>query len=229
MRRLIVPPLPTATLAPALALASVLASVLTPVLTSCGPSPEATAWREGLGASEERSPEDEAALHPVHIHEPPELTRLSVREGGPGVLCSTCHGLEELAPEMPTTAADASGPHVGLRLAHGSLACASCHASEDVTALHLADGRTIPMREAMTLCAQCHGPQFRDYQHGSHGGMRGYWDRTRGERQRNHCVDCHDPHAPAFGTYLPMPAPRDRVRPVSAHPAGAAHAGAAHE
>lgn len=198
--------------------------VLAVVLAACGPDPAATAWREGLGASEERTPEAEAELHPVRIHEPAVLQRVAVSEDGPGVLCATCHEADGLEVAMPESDDDALGPHAGLRFAHGSVACAACHAEEDVTALHLADGRTIEMRDAMTLCAQCHGPQFRDYQHGSHGGMRGYWDRTRGERQRNHCVDCHDPHAPAYPSYLPMPAPRDRVRPVTAHPpAGEPH------
>lgn len=190
-------------------------------LPGCAPDPHVTAWRAGLGASEERSPDAEAQLHPVRIHEPPELTTIALTEDAPGVGCATCHGPGRIEPAMPNIDDDARGPHAGLRFEHGTNACRSCHAEGDVTALHLADGRTIEMREAMTLCAQCHGSQFRDYQHGSHGGMRGYWDRSRGERQRNHCVDCHDPHAPAYPSYLPMPAPRDRVRPVGAHHASA--------
>ena len=70
------------------------------------------------------------------------------------------------------------------------------------------------MREALTLCSQCHGPQRRDYDHGAHGGMTGYWDRSRGGRQRNHCVDCHDPHQPAYVGGLPVPAARDRFGAV---------------
>ena len=70
------------------------------------------------------------------------------------------------------------------------------------------------MREAMQLCAQCHGPQTRDYRRGSHGGMQGYWDLSRGDRVRNHCVDCHDPHAPAFPRFTPLPPPRDRFPPA---------------
>ena len=54
------------------------------------------------------------------------------------------------------------------------------------------------------------GPQRRDYDHGAHGGMQGYWDLRRGPRTRNHCVECHDVHSPAFGAFRPMPAPRDR-------------------
>jgi hypothetical protein len=62
----------------------------------------------------------------------------------------------------------------------------------------------------MALCAQCHGTQKRDYDHGAHGGMRGYWDLKRGPRERNHCVSCHDPHAPKFGTFMPVHPPKDR-------------------
>jgi hypothetical protein len=76
------------------------------------------------------------------------------------------------------------------------------------------------MTDAIRLCAQCHGQQHTAYTHGAHGGMNGHWDLSRGDRLRNHCVDCHDPHAPAFPRYMPMPPPRDT--------AGASR-GAAHE
>ena len=65
------------------------------------------------------------------------------------------------------------------------------------------------LADAQQLCAQCHGPQTRDYVHGSHGGMSGYWDKTKGERVRRACVDCHDPHAPAYPAWTPVFPPRD--------------------
>ncbi len=111
---------------------------------------------------------------------------------------------------MPDSAAGIGGPHAGLEVKHGDLACASCHAPTSRSHLRLADGREIPLRDAMALCAQCHGTQKRDYDHGAHGGMRGYWDLTRGPRERNHCVSCHDPHAPKFGTFMPVHPPKDR-------------------
>jgi hypothetical protein len=76
----------------------------------------------------------------------------------------------------------------------------------------------VEFADVMKLCAQCHGPQFRDYQHGAHGGMNGYWDLSRGGRSRNNCIDCHDPHAPAYVGAIPAPRPRDRFLT----PAGAA-------
>ena len=73
----------------------------------------------------------------------------------------------------------------------------------------------------MRLCAQCHGPQFRDYGKGAHGGMEGHWDLSRGGRTRNHCVDCHDPHVPAIRQVQPAGRARDRrplQRQEEAHP-----------
>ena len=82
---------------------------------------------------------------------------------------------------------------------------------------------TLPTTEALELCAQCHGLQWTDFQHGAHGGMRGAWDLNAGPRERNHCVDCHDPHRPAFGQYRPMPPPRDRFVPTPPHRAHSEH------
>ena len=73
--------------------------------------------------------------------------------------------------------------------------------------MRLADGRKLPFSEAQLLCAQCHGPQARDYLHGAHGGMNGYWDKARGTR--NTCTDCHDPHAPLYPAWTPVFHPRD--------------------
>lgn len=176
----------------------------------------------GCGDHEFRDPTREfgpevpagAALHPVHQHIPTTLgvadTPVRDANGSPvGVACATCHGPD---PETAWVAdADAPrGAHRGVELRHGTLTCDFCHEPTDRTKLHLADGRTLELTEAMTLCAQCHGTQFRDYQAGAHGGMNGYWDRRRGPRDRNHCVDCHAPHTPRYEAVLPVFPPRDR-------------------
>jgi hypothetical protein len=125
------------------------------------------------------------------------------------VRCTTCHAV------MPSNAANRHGSdldqfHQGLTMAHGNLSCLSCHNPDNYETLRLADGRAVEFADVMTLCAQCHGPQARDYAHGAHGGMTGHWDLTRGPRQRNNCIDCHDPHAPAFPQVRPVFAPKDR-------------------
>ncbi|WP_442510958.1 hypothetical protein SH528x_002609 [Novipirellula sp. SH528] len=125
------------------------------------------------------------------------------------VACSTCHSVREpnFANRSP---ADLDQFHQGMSFAHGSTTCYSCHNSGDADTLRLADSTTVEYVDVMTLCAQCHGSQWRDYQHGAHGGMNGYWDLTRGPQTRNNCIDCHDPHVPAFPKMKPTFKPRDR-------------------
>ena len=137
------------------------------------------------------------------------------------IACGTCHVTKE--PNFATASGEAlKGFHQGLKFVHGNLSCLSCHNPEDYDQLHLADGRAVAFKDTMNLCAQCHGPQHRDYERGSHGGMTGFWDLTRGPRTRNHCITCHDPHAPAFPKMMPVFKPLD-VSPNPDHGKEASH------
>jgi formate-dependent nitrite reductase cytochrome c552 subunit len=151
-------------------------------------------------------------------HGPPMLeTGLKDLHGRPVMAsCVSCHATRPANVEN-RAAADLDEFHQGLTVKHGSLSCVSCHNGNDYNTLRLADGKRVEFTDVMTLCAQCHGPQFRDYQHGAHGGMNGYWDLGRGGRTRNNCVDCHDPHAPAYQSVRPAAGPRDRFLTPS-HP-----------
>lgn len=161
------------------------------------------------------------------IHQPDKLWSIETDKvdalGKPiRVACVTCHTLRKPAklPEKPT---DLKDFHQGLQFKHGENTCASCHVVGAQDSLRLADGRTIPMREAMTLCGQCHGPQLRDYKMGAHGGMSGHWDLSSGGRLRNNCVDCHDPHTPKFVPSMPVLPPRDlKLGPPIPHHGGPA-------
>lgn len=154
-----------------------------------------------------------SASYPETVHSPSALGRLDTRSTNAsgetvGIACATCH-----APGVGPALAEGDGPpehfHDAVRLEHGGLACASCH-DQDRTRLRLADGTTLEFGDAIRLCAQCHGPQYRDYQHGAHGGMSGYWDLSSGPRERNHCLDCHAAHDPAYPSFLPVSPPKDR-------------------
>ncbi|MFT7633353.1 MAG: formate-dependent nitrite reductase cytochrome c552 subunit, partial [Mariniblastus sp.] len=79
------------------------------------------------------------------------------------------------------------------------------------------DGTKVEFTDVMTLCAQCHGPQMTDYEHGAHGGMNGHWDLNRGPQTKNNCVDCHQPHAPKFPKMQPTFKPRDRFLKQEGH------------
>ena len=128
--------------------------------------------------------------------------------------CQACHQVRP-ANGAVSKSTDMDEFHQGLRMAHGRLKCVSCHNPADgYASLRLADGSTVSFAESLTLCAQCHSSQFRDYQHGAHGGMTGYWDLSRGPRQKNHCLHCHDAHAPKYPTFQPVAPPRDRFAPA---------------
>lgn len=139
------------------------------------------------------------------------------------VSCASCHA--NIEPNFERTSAEHPPMqfHQGLIFEHGMLACVSCHNPHDANTLRLADGRAVPYPDVMTMCAQCHAPQARDYEHGAHGGMTGYWDRTRGPRERKSCIDCHDPHAPKFPSMTPTFKPIDRFLPTDPHHTESAH------
>ena len=125
------------------------------------------------------------------------------------VACATCHAtrVSNHDNKLPV---DLNEFHGGMAFAHGTVSCLSCHNPADYDSLKLADGTRLDYSDVMTLCSQCHGTQRRDYDHGAHGGMNGYWDLKRGPRTRNNCVDCHDPHLPKYPQMQPTFKPHDR-------------------
>lgn len=177
-------------------------------------------WAIGEGAPNPPAEVPKVAQPAVHavqirtLHGPP-LVATGQRDpnGNPvGVRCVTCHANRK--PNATTHSGEALKEfHQGLKFKHGNLTCLSCHHSGDYDSLRLADDRKLPFPQVMELCGQCHGPQARDYAHGAHGGMTGFWDLTKGGRTRNNCIDCHDPHAPAYPRVRPVFAPKDRFPP----------------
>ena len=138
-----------------------------------------------------------------------ELSEVDPQGRSGQIACSSCHSVRK-ANFATKTPADLDQFHQNMQMAHGTLSCYSCHNPSDADTLRLADSTTVEYPDVMTLCAQCHGTQARDYEHGAHGGMNGYWDLSRGPRTRNNCIDCHDPHVPKFPSMKPTFKPRDR-------------------
>jgi hypothetical protein len=178
-----------------------------------------SSWVFGCGSLERENPErapyqPSGVMYPIQTLGSPEAVGVaSGRTDGLGrpivVACSSCHAAR--SPDVTKRdGAELVVFHQGLTMRHGGLSCLSCHGGDEYDALRLADGTAVPFPEVMTLCRQCHGPQARDYAHGTHGGMAGYWDRTKGPRMRNNCVVCHDAHAPAYPSVHPAPGPADR-------------------
>jgi hypothetical protein len=73
--------------------------------------------------------------------------------------------------------------------------CLDCHDYENRDVLRLASGATVPFTESYRLCGQCHGDKYRDWRVGVHGRRVGRWD---GEKTYLLCVNCHNPHSPAW-------------------------------
>lgn len=132
------------------------------------------------------------------------VSGLPVRVG-----CATCHRLIE-PKKKNEEATQLQGFHRGIKIVHGDQTCRTCHHAPHFDRFRLSSGRTLNYSEVMQLCGQCHSSQKRDYDRGIHGGMTGHWDLDRGPRDRNHCIDCHNPHRPAIPKLIP--APRARYR-----------------
>jgi len=154
------------------------------------------------------------ATHPIRVQVPSDVGQVDsglvdINGRAIGVGCATCHESHSQNPTLER-AEDFSEFHTDMKMAHGDQSCFACHDRESRDLLRMADGRTLAFAEAQTLCSQCHGPQARDWANGSHGGMKGYWDLTRGPRERGSCMSCHDSHSPAWPQVIPVFKPKDR-------------------
>jgi len=195
------------------------------LLAGCDHSDASAARPVASMAESAGSNNDTASIYRVVVQQPEGPPRVIVGESEDGLLltasCTTCHNSRE--PNVKNNSAnDLDIFHQGLVYAHGSRSCLSCHNPNDYDTLRLADGQSVQYSNVMDLCAQCHGPQTRDYNRGAHGGMTGYWDLTRGPRVRKNCINCHDPHAPAYQSMTPTFKARDRFlqHPASGEDSG---------
>jgi NAD-dependent SIR2 family protein deacetylase len=173
------------------------------LLAGCGGSGDAA----GVAETPPKEAPEQVQKYPVYVNRPDSPPRVvtgvtNVHGQVAQISCATCHSTTE--PNRANRSADLDQFHQGLQFQHGDISCHSCHNPDDYNTLRLADGRAIEFPDVMQLCSQCHGPQARDYRNGSHGGMTGHWDLTKGPRSRNNCVDCHDPHTPAYPIVKPV-------------------------
>jgi hypothetical protein len=155
-----------------------------------------------------------AEVHPVTIQRTYAglgmiTARADVRGTPARVPCLTCHRTVP-AKESNRRAAALREFHRDVQLKHGGQTCRTCHQVPGFTGFTLADGTPLHYEESMRLCRQCHANRLTEYEHGAHGGMTGYWDLTRGPRTRNHCLDCHNSHAPRIPPMVPAPRIRQR-------------------
>ena len=118
--------------------------------------------------------------------------------------CQECH---KMWPKSDMTKVNGK-VHAEIELRHGiNRRCLNCHHSENRDALVDDAGGEISWNDPQLMCGKCHGPVYRDWQHGAHGRSEGYWDTSRGSQLRRQCVECHDPHRPPFPPLHPAPGP----------------------
>ncbi len=127
--------------------------------------------------------------------------------------CSDCHD-ESMKTNRKRRALE--DDHEELEVVHGDLWCLQCHAADDRDSLQLSDGSPVAFGESWKLCTQCHGKKLAEWQAGVHGKRTGHW---WGPKEYRTCIECHDPHAPAWKPIAPLPPPRP---PTQLRAAGAA-------
>ena len=124
-----------------------------------------------------------------------------------GVFTYRCNDCHEIIPS-PAETDRILTQHNEIVLKHGiNTRCFNCHHRTNRNAFVDDFGHEISWDQPQLLCAKCHGPVYRDWQHGSHGRTNGYWDTARGPQTRRKCIECHDPHQPPFPPMKPSPAP----------------------
>jgi hypothetical protein len=130
---------------------------------------------------------------------------LAYQKAGFTYRCTECH----FSIQPPPRQNPLQPEHGNIVLNHGlNTNCLNCHnaRNRDVYVDH--EGNEIPADQPARLCSKCHGPTYREWEAGIHGRQNGYWDKTKGERTKLFCVQCHDPHNPKFKPMKPLPAPQ---------------------
>lgn len=118
--------------------------------------------------------------------------------------CNGCHQIFQSNSPAGATL----NYHQEIRLQHGlNNRCVNCHDSQNRERLTLRDGATVSFAETPQLCAQCHGTVYRDWERGTHGKTLGSWITNSDAQRRLSCTECHNPHAPKYEPYKPLPGP----------------------
>jgi len=115
--------------------------------------------------------------------------------------CTECHSesLKSLQEQQVGKKA-----HWDIKLVHAdakTMNCATCHTGNDMDNLQSLTDQQIDFNYSYKLCSQCHQREFKDWKGGAHGKQLGGWAPPR---VSNTCVNCHNPHAPAFEKRWPV-------------------------
>ncbi len=145
---------------------------------------------------------EQVKLHLARIHDTLSVLipeRISSIRSYP---CSNCH-TQPLARLSAGRKQDERKSHWDIEIAHGSadvMNCLTCHNEHNLNELVSLTGSVVPFDDSYALCRQCHSTQYADWVGGSHGKRLGGW---LPPRAMNTCVNCHNPHKPAFESRWP--------------------------
>ena len=113
--------------------------------------------------------------------------------------CTECH----TKPLSQIKGKDYKKAHWDIKIVHANknaMNCVTCHNVNNMDELTSITGKGIDFNKSHNLCSQCHTQQFKDWKGGAHGKRIGGWAPPRASMT---CVNCHNPHKPAFDTKWP--------------------------
>ncbi len=116
--------------------------------------------------------------------------------------CTNCHN-EDLRKLKVGNKNGEKKAHWDIKIVHASdnvMDCLTCHSESNLDKLNSITGAEIDFDMSYKSCAQCHSTQYKEWQGGSHGKRVGGWVPPRIAKT---CVECHDPHNPAFESRWP--------------------------
>ena len=182
---------------------SFIAGLAVLVLAGCSKEPDHT-YSEPL----EQGDYDRQELIDDHRAQPVEVAGYAhIYVAGPETErkdCARCHkpGEEPYRDESLPPGQDA---HWEIAIHHADdMECFSCHKKEDPSKLVSVVDKEARLETTYLHCGSCHKDQLQSWLGGAHGKRVTGWN---GVRIIKNCTDCHDPHAPARGTTLPVAQP----------------------
>jgi nitrate/TMAO reductase-like tetraheme cytochrome c subunit len=115
--------------------------------------------------------------------------------------CQNCHN----APlaKMQNINLEQKKAHWDIEINHASakvMKCTTCHQASNMDYLNSLSGQPISIDRSFELCSQCHSTQYKDWLGGAHGKSVNGWKPPRIAKT---CVNCHNPHNPAFESRWP--------------------------
>lgn len=111
--------------------------------------------------------------------------------------CTNCHS-KSLSELQNLGEVGIKKAHWNIKLVHAGedvMNCVTCHNDKDLNQLQTIAGKGLSIDHSYKLCGQCHSTQYKDWVGGAHGKRLGGWAPPR---VVNSCVNCHNPHQPAF-------------------------------